>query len=108
MDDRRKHKRTEILLEARLYIRDDIRMIVPCTITDISEGGARVDLRGDLILPPRVFLLKDEDENIYECETMWRNAQAAGLMFVDLCARAKRLELLEEIRAVENADLCLS
>ena len=102
--DRRKHARGETSIEAQLFLRGDQPKLIPCSIVDLSQGGVKIQLEVSLPLPSRVFLLTDGGENLYECEAVWQDEQSAGLMFVDLYARAKRQQLLEEIATAELVD----
>jgi hypothetical protein len=104
MVDRREHRRTEVSFETHVFVRGRLPTLLPCNVLDISSGGAKVQIGVPYALPRQVFLLRDERENIYECETVWQDEQTAGLAFVDLCARAKRDELLEEIETAEIVD----
>lgn len=71
--------------------------IIPCRIVDVSETGAKIKLPVPYHLPPRVYLLRDEKESIYECGTVWQVGQEAGLAFVERCGWAKHDELLKEL-----------
>jgi hypothetical protein len=102
----RKHARRTVCIEARLFWRHEEPAILPCIIVDISEGGARIRAHFPSPVPPVVFLVKDEGEIIYECETVWQQDGTAGLMFVNLCAYQQRQELLKEIETAKI--VCLS
>ena len=102
MFDRRQHARREVSIEAQLFLRGQRPSIVPCEVVDLSEGGARVQIEIPCLLPPQVFLMMYERENIYECETAWQDEQQAGVMFVDLYAHARRQNLLKEIETAET------
>jgi hypothetical protein len=99
--DLRKHARRTVSIEARLFWRGEILSILPCRIVEISEKGARVRAHFPSDLPSLVFLLKDECEIIYECETVWQQDGTAGLMFVNLHADSQRQKLLKEIETAE-------
>jgi hypothetical protein len=101
MVDRREHARRDVSIEARLFLREDKPAILPCRIIDISEGGAKVQIGFPYRLPAQLFLLKDDDDNIYECEAIWQSGQLVGLMFLDLCARGKRQAVLDELETAE-------
>jgi hypothetical protein len=94
----RAHVRREVSLEARIIVRGKVLRVIPCKILDLSEGGAKVQLDAPFLLPPEFFLLENASENLYECELRWQN-ETAGLMFIDICSRAKRKALIEEIEA---------
>jgi len=102
MDDRREQVREQVSINACLLLRGEMLKIIACRIIDISEGGAKIELSVAHPLPPQVFLVKDEGEIIYECEPAWQNGQVGGLMFRDLCAGAKRKELLDDMLIAET------
>jgi hypothetical protein len=100
-EEQRAHPRREVSIETRLFLRGVLRSevptIIPCRIVDASESGARIELDVQHRLPPRVYLLRDEKESMYECRTVWQVGQAAGLVFVERCGWAKHDELLKEL-----------
>jgi hypothetical protein len=101
MFNRRKHARRTVSIEAQLFWRGEKPLVLACKIVDFSEGGARIRGHFPCPLPSQVFLVKEEGENIYDCETMWQESGTAGLRFIDLCACSKRQELLKEIATAE-------
>jgi hypothetical protein len=108
MPNRRLHPREQVSIETRLFLRAVSRTvpptIIPCRIIDVSETGAKIEIGVQYRLPPRVFLLRDENESIYECRTVWQVDEGAGLAFVELCGWAKHEELLKEIRTAHTLD----
>jgi hypothetical protein len=90
-----------VSIEGHLYFRGEKPTAIPCRVVDLSQGGARVKTRVPYSLPSRVFLVKDEGEIIYECETIWQKNQKAGLMFLDLCAHSKLQQLRDEMWRAE-------
>ena len=101
MVDRREHGRKEVSIEMRLLVRGETPTIIPCRVVDISQSGAKVRIDVRYRLPRNVFLVRNENENIYECETAWQIEQTAGLTFVGPCARGKHQDLLREIAIAE-------
>ena len=105
MPEARLHPRREVSIETRLFLpgllRGEPGTILPCRIVDVSKSGARVFVEARYRLPHRIFILRGQDENSYECRTVWQNGQTAGLQFTELCSRAKHQELLREIKAAE-------
>ena len=89
-------------LAARLLVSGEKPSLIPCRIEDISESGARIRVEVFYVLPNRVFLVTDEGDTIYECNTAWQRAQEAGLMYVDLCTHDKRQALLHEMAIAER------
>ena len=71
-----------------------------CTITDISEGGARLFVP-DLELPEQFFLYISGDATTREdCRVAWRLGGEVGVQFVTRSmeqARAKTMDQLREI-----------
>jgi hypothetical protein len=99
----RKHRRRTVSIKARLFWRGERCSILPCRIAEISEGGATIQAHLPSPLPPKVFLVNDESEIIYECETVWQEGGTAGLMFVNLGAYSERQELLKEIETAGSS-----
>jgi hypothetical protein len=81
--------------------RNETAIIIPCRIVDVSERGARVLVKVRYRLPARVFLLRGEDENSYECRVAWQDGQSAGLQFAELCSRARHQELMREMKTAQ-------
>jgi hypothetical protein len=52
-----------------------------CTVSEISEGGARIVLEEDAPIPARFMLALDNDERRV-CEPIWWHGRTAGLRFV--------------------------
>ena len=104
MPDRRVHPRKQVSIETRLFLRGVRPTIIPCRIADVSKSGAKIQIDVLYRLPPRVFLLRDESESMYECRTVWQVERAAGLEFVERCGWAKHDELLREIRTARLLD----
>ena len=104
MPDRRADPRRQVSIETRLFWRSVRPTIIPCQIVDVSKGGAKVQIDIHLRLPPRVFLLRDGNESMYECRTVWQVDRAAGLEFIELCGWAKHDELLREIKTARTSD----
>ena len=104
MRDQRRHARKKVSIDAHLFFRGEEPAIIPCKVVDISEGGARVKVGVPYDLPSEVFLVKDEAEIIYECETVWQKKRTAGLMFLDLCAHSKLQRLLDEMWGAKMID----
>jgi hypothetical protein len=105
VQEHRLHPRREVSIETRLFLpgisRHEAAIIIPCRIVDVSKAGARVLVKARYRLPRRVFLLRGEDENSYECRMSWQDGQSAGLQFAELCSRARHQELLKEMKTAQ-------
>lgn len=75
-------------------IRASVRIgyrLVPCTISDLSEGGARLELDGETELPARLWLSWNEQPSEVLCELRHQRGKTAGVQFarpIVIAARA--------------------
>lgn len=78
--------------ERREFVRQDVRIgasamiansesTLDCTIIDISETGAKLELAQIDIIPARFKLFVPDADRLYECEVVWRSGNNAGVMF---------------------------
>ena len=100
----RAHPRREVSIETLLLLRSDPPRVIGCRIVDVSKGGVRVQIDVRFPLPPQVFIMRGEDENIHECRTAWQTDRTAGLMFVEVCGHGKSQKLLAEVRVARILD----
>jgi hypothetical protein len=62
----------------------------PCSISDISETGARIMLESECELPERfILLLTPSGEARRHCRLVWRNGLSAGVEFPTPPAQAE-------------------
>ena len=55
---------------------------IPCTLENISDGGAGLRFETNILLPP-VFTLSVPAEKVdRRCEVMWRDGNRVGVSFV--------------------------
>ena len=58
--------------------------LIPCTITNISRGGAQLDLDQHMILPSRFSLWMTKDGKTRRgCCVVWRKPDHLGVQFLD-------------------------
>ena len=101
--ERRKHQRAPINRVAR--IQSNSGGTCECTITDISDSGARLFVN-DHELPPHFDLLISGDGfNRQECRVAWRNGGEVGVEFVSSERERGNLiaQVSEEARKVFGA-----
>ncbi|MCK1359205.1 PilZ domain-containing protein [Bradyrhizobium sp. 199] len=55
---------------------------IPCTVRNMSAGGAAIDLDAPLKLPPSFTLSIACDDVVRNCRTVWRSDKRIGLAFV--------------------------
>jgi hypothetical protein len=79
--DKRKHRRRALSRRATLRGWDG-REIAGCTMTDISDGGAKVILDRPVHLPETFTLWLIESGSVYrECKVVWREGDVLGVQF---------------------------
>ncbi len=55
---------------------------IACTVRNISEGGAAIDLETLITLPQSFTLSIARDHFVRNCRTVWRSDRRIGLAFV--------------------------
>ncbi len=78
--DRRTASRTEVDWDA-LGIFPGTDSAMRCTIVDVSDDGAKLDLGNVDILPSCFRLFLPVSKAIRECEEVWRNGREIGVVF---------------------------
>ena len=97
ISDNRAHPRVAANLHGRLLSTDG-RCNLACTVTDLSEGGARVRTRHDAFVPDRVFLYVLQTGDVVDCEQRWSRDNELGLRFLDRPGRTCRQVLMDLCR----------
>ncbi|MCK1745554.1 PilZ domain-containing protein [Bradyrhizobium sp. 139] len=62
---------------------------IACTVRNMSEGGAAIDLDHPVTLPQSFTLSIARDNFVRNCRTVWRNDRRIGLAFVQQCIRCE-------------------
>lgn len=55
---------------------------IACTIRNMSDSGAAIDLENPVILPQSFTLSISRDNFVRNCRPVWRNDKRIGLAFV--------------------------
>ncbi|EJN07568.1 PilZ domain-containing protein [Bradyrhizobium sp. YR681] len=55
---------------------------IACTVRNMSEGGAAIDLEVSVILPKSLTLSIARDNFVRDCREVWRSDRRIGLAFV--------------------------
>ncbi len=55
---------------------------IPCTVRNMSAGGAAIDLDTPVTLPQSFTLSIARDHFVRHCRTVWRSDKRVGLAFV--------------------------
>ena len=96
--ERRKHQRYTINRIAKFQT-DSGALPRDCTITDISEQGARLFVSGEE-MPDQFFLLiSGEKVAREECRVAWRLGGEVGVQFVTKERIKQRAEVMNRLRA---------
>lgn len=79
--DLRRKRRRSFHYNARIETHDDAELI-PCTILDVSDIGARLQLQDESELPPNfVLLLTPNGGPRRQCRVVWQTGVAVGVEF---------------------------
>jgi hypothetical protein len=79
----RKKPRRQFHYNARIHVGEDTPLI-SCSISDISESGARIALEGEETLPDTfVLLLTPNGGARRHCRVIWRDGLLVGVQFPD-------------------------
>ena len=54
---------------------------LPCTVRNLSSGGAAIDLDVRTDLPPSFMLTIESDRLIRRCHQVWSNERRVGVAF---------------------------
>jgi hypothetical protein len=54
---------------------------IPCTVRNLSSGGAAIDLAERAELPPSFTLMIESDQFIRRCRPVWSNERRIGVAF---------------------------
>ncbi len=102
MDSRRSSIRRQINVAGRI-LTDKRRTPLECTVRDLSDSGARIDVREEALLPYE-FELEVPDMNLMvRSRVAWANGKGYGLMFIGAPQVAQDRPSLDE--PTENAPL---
>jgi hypothetical protein len=97
--ERRSHPRVRINRVARIHA-GQTGTSCECTISDISESGARLVVDG-VELPDRFFLQVSGDKPMHEeCKVVWRLGSEMGVQFVTSAMKEARSDAVNQLRAL--------
>ena len=81
--DLRKKPRRHFGYRAKIY-KDKDSPAFACAISDISDGGARLNLKDEVDLPDSFFLLFTPSGSAHRrCHVIWRDGLTLGVKFSD-------------------------
>jgi len=91
VENRRRAVRYPTCVETRICYGPQDSVSVPCTIRNISTGGALIEANEVSLLPLAFRLLNPRLEVSYDCNVVWRRGNQVGVSFaqtIDLKAKA--------------------
>lgn len=57
---------------------------IACTVRNVSDSGAAIDLENPVMLPQAFTLSITRDNFVRNCRPVWRNDKRVGLAFVQV------------------------
>ena len=69
------------VLKAGLVCYNDRHVTVPCTVRDMSDGGARISVAGSVGIPDTFELYVELDASWAGCEVTWRRGETVGVRY---------------------------
>lgn len=100
--DRRQFGRRDTFLRGTVVTEDGVSL--PCTIVNVSDGGAALRMTGDAEVPDTFFLVVQSDDMIVSCRVAHRTDGKIGIAYISMPRRASSFswEKLNQIRAAVN------
>jgi len=81
MDSGRKSRRRDISTQGMIYDANG-RAVMPCSLLNVSETGAKLQLSQDVPLPRSFSLALTPDGNVRRlCQPVWQRSTVAGVRF---------------------------
>ena len=80
MHEKRDIERTRVMRNAKIIIGQDARM-VDCTILNLTNRGASVDIADSLVMPDLFQITLDNGRTLRTCRLIWRRNERLGVAF---------------------------
>jgi PilZ domain-containing protein len=86
---------------------DDHHFTIPCTVRNISEGGALLQILEKLVVPDTFVLLIELDSVETDCKVIWRHEDVIGVEFLSPLRPVKRAraQVVSESNPQQNSSL---
>ena len=78
MEEKRKHRRTEI--DEPAYVSSG-GSVMSCIVRNISPEGAAIDVENPAFVPPSFKLVMAKDSTVHECRIIWIQKNRIGVTF---------------------------
>ena len=80
MHEKRDIERTRVMRSAKIIIGPDARM-VDCTILNLTNRGASVDIADSFAMPDLFQITLDNGRTVRSCRLIWRRNERLGVAF---------------------------
>jgi hypothetical protein len=113
-DERRAAARHRSVMVGRIYY-DKRSLAADCVVRDVSDGGARLELSENVVIPDVIELYIPKKEATHQARVRWRRNNEVGVAYIDsesdhddctLKAPAERgnreVELEDRVKKLEN------
>ena len=77
-EERRQSPRRPVRFAGKIVNCDASRSF-DCMVVEISNNGAKIEIRNDEVFPEKFFLLHSREWVAFEAELIWRGENVAGL-----------------------------
>lgn len=88
--ERRPKRRKRVLLGGMIASSDGARRF-DCTIRDLTEDGARIEVHSSCLLEGQFYFLNIRDRTAHLVRVAWRSHKEIGLIFIERIALAGAL-----------------
>lgn len=79
-EDQRRANREDVVLKAQGFI-PHIDEAIDCTILDLSDTGARVELKSVDMVPRKFTLFAPDTHTLWDCRVVRRDGKQIGVAF---------------------------
>jgi len=93
MHDRRQLDRHRVDFNGML-ISPDASRLLDCSVMDMTEDGARIELFSAMETPDRLYLWERQTNMVFECTVQWRKPGVIGVSFQG-CGHVMRRAIVE-------------
>ena len=80
MQERRKVTRSRVFKGAKIVLRNS--SWIDCTVRNVTNAGARVQIANTVDLPDGLGLTFDGGHSIRPCKVIWRSVTETGVEFI--------------------------
>ena len=79
MIERRRYPRVPTQKPAKVVF--NYNSVIDCTIRDLSDAGARLELPSASAIPQTFDLITDDPDGVHLCRVVWRAQENVGVSF---------------------------